>query len=199
MSITIFQARKVLTMNPSRPVATHVAVRDGRILGAGALDELAGWGLYRLETQLADKVLMPGLVEGHSHLMEGVFWRFVYCGWFDRRDPDGRVWPGAKSLDDVVERLRQAQAALADPTQPLLGWGFDPIYFGGRRCVREDLDRVSTERPVGMIHASVHIINANSAALAAVGWLRSGLDHLGVPLGADGLPIGELKGPEAMM
>ena len=31
-------------MNPNRPFATHVAVRDGRILGAGSLDELKGWG-----------------------------------------------------------------------------------------------------------------------------------------------------------
>jgi len=199
MSITIFQARKIITMNPSRPLATHVAVRDGRILGTGALEELACWGAYRLETRLADKVLMPGLVEGHSHLMEGVFWRFIYCGWFDRRDPDGRVWPGAKSLQEVVERLQQAQSALADPARPLTGWGFDPIYFDNRRCVREDLDRVSATRPVGMIHASGHIINCNSAALAAVGWLRTGIDHPGVPLGADGMPTGELKGPEAMM
>ena len=186
-------------MNPSRPLATHVAVRDGRILGVGALEELSGWGPYRLETRLADKVLMPGLVEGHSHLMEGAFWRFVYCGYFDRRDPNGRVWPGARTLAEVLQRLQQAQAALADPTKPLAGWGFDPIYFDNRRCVREDLDRVSTARPVGMIHASGHIINCNSAALAAVGWLRSGIDHPGVPLGADGLPTGELKGPEAMM
>jgi len=199
MSITIFQARKIITMNPSRPLATHIAVRDGRILGTGALEELACWGAYRLETRLADKVLMPGLVEGHSHLMEGVFWRFIYCGWFDRRDPDGRVWPGAKSLQEVVERLQQAQSALADPARPLTGWGFDPIYFDNRRCVREDLDRVSATRPVGMIHASGHIINCNSAALAAVGWLRTGIDHPGVPLGADGMSTGELKGPEAMM
>ena len=199
MSITLFQARKIITMNPSRPLATHVAVRDGRILGAGTPEELACWGPYRLETRLADKVLMPGLVEGHSHLMEGVFWRFVYCGWFDRRDPDGRVWAGAKSLQEVFERLQRAQAALADPARPLTGWGFDPIYFDNRRCVREDLDRVSTTRPVGMIHASGHIINCNSAALAAVGWLRTGIDHAGVPLGADGMPTGELKGPEAMM
>jgi len=197
--ITIFQARRILTMAPSRPLATHVAVRDGRILGVGALDELTGWGPYRLETRLADKVLMPGLVEGHSHLMEGAFWRFVYCGCFDRRDPNGRTWPGAKTLDDVLARLREAQARLADPAQPLAGWGFDPIYFDNRRCVREDLDRVSPTRPVGMIHASGHIINCNSAALAAAGWLRSGIDHPGVPLGADGLPTGELKGPEAMM
>jgi predicted amidohydrolase YtcJ len=32
---TIYQAKKVVTMNPSRPLATHVAVRDGRNLGAG--------------------------------------------------------------------------------------------------------------------------------------------------------------------
>ena len=197
--ITIFQARRILTMAPSRPLATHVAVRDGRILGAGALEELSGWGPYRLETRLADKVLMPGLVEGHSHLMEGAFWRFVYCGWFDRRDPNGRVWPGAKTLAEVLERLRAAQATLPDPAQPLAGWGFDPIYFDNRRCVREDLDRVSTTRPVGMIHASGHIINCNSAALAAAGWLRSGIDHPGVPLGDDGLPTGEMKGPEAML
>jgi predicted amidohydrolase YtcJ len=39
---TIFSARRILTMNPGRPEATHVAVRDGRILGAGSLDELTG-------------------------------------------------------------------------------------------------------------------------------------------------------------
>ena len=199
MSITLFPARKIITMNPSRPLATHVAVRDGRVLGAGALEELAGWGPYTLDDRLADKVLMPGLVEGHSHLMEGAFWRFVYCGHFDRRDPDGRLWPGARTLDAVLQRLREAQAALPDATTPLAGWGFDPIYFDNRRCTREDLDRVSTTRPVGMVHASVHIINCNSAALAAIGWLRPGIDHPGVPLGADGLPTGELKGPEAMM
>ena len=31
MTITIFSARKIITMNPSQPEATHVAVRDGRI------------------------------------------------------------------------------------------------------------------------------------------------------------------------
>ena len=35
-------------MNASRPSATHVAIRDGRILGAGDLDEMAGWGPYIL-------------------------------------------------------------------------------------------------------------------------------------------------------
>jgi predicted amidohydrolase YtcJ len=194
----IYRARKVVTMNPSRPLATHVAVRDRRILGAGSLDELAGWGDYTLDRSLADKVLMPGLVEGHSHVAEGVQWRFVYCGYFDRTDPDGRIWPGVRSIEDVIARLRTAKAGLSDPTQPLTGWALDPIYFDNRRMTRQDLDRVTTGRPIGIMHASGHIMNVNSRALELAGMLRPGVNHPGVPLGPDGLPTGEMKGPDAM-
>ena len=45
----IFAAQRIITMNPSRPEATHVAVRDGRILGIGSLEELQGWGEFTLD------------------------------------------------------------------------------------------------------------------------------------------------------
>jgi len=118
--ITIYSARKIYTMNPSHPVATHVAVCDGRILGAGSREELVGWGDHKIDERFADLVLMPGLVEGHSHTMEGSFWRYVYCGYFDRRDPDGKVWSGVKSIDDVISRLREAQEQLEIETLRLL-------------------------------------------------------------------------------
>jgi len=197
--IQIYSARRILTMNPSRPEATHVAVRDGRILGAGTLEELAGWGPHKIDDRFAGKVLMPGLVEGHSHAMEGTFWRYVYSGYFDRMDPDGRVWPGATTIDAVVERLRDAASRLADPTAPLSGWSLDPIYFGEQRVSRHDLDRVSATRPVGVLHASGHILNVNTRALELAGLLRKGVSHPGIPLGEDGLPTGELKGPDPMM
>lgn len=197
--ITVFQARDVLTMNPSRPHATHVAVRDGRILGVGSLEEVKAWGAYRLDTQFTDKVLLPGLIEGHSHLMAGTLWRYVYVGYFDRIDPDNRVAPGAKSLDAVVATLAQAAALDPHSSAPIVGWGFDPIYFGEQRCSRHDLDRVSLNRAVGVLHASGHILNANSRALEVSGYLRTGIEHPGFPLGQDGMPTGELKGPEAMM
>ena len=38
----IYPARKIVTMNPARPHASHVAVRDGRIIGAGTLTSLRG-------------------------------------------------------------------------------------------------------------------------------------------------------------
>ncbi len=198
MTTTIYQARKIITMNPSRPRATHVAVREGRILGAGSLDELKGWGAYELDTSFKDMVLMPGFVEGHSHVSEGVFWRFVYCGFFDRMDPDGKLWSGAKNVDEVVARLSEANAKITDPAAPLTGWSLDPIYYGNRRVTRHDLDRVSKDRPIGVMHASGHIMNVNTKALELAGMLRPGLNHPGVPLGSDGLPTGEMKGPDAM-
>jgi predicted amidohydrolase YtcJ len=195
---TIYAARRILTMNPSRPEASHVAVREGRILGAGSLDELAGWGPYALDDRFADKVLMPGLVEGHTHLMAGTLWRYTYCGFFDVNDPQGRRVAGSPSLDAVVAALTQAAAALPAGDAAVTGWGFDPIYFGARRCSRQDLDRVSTTRPVGVMHASGHILNVNTVALERAGLLRQGIDHPAIPLGPDGLPTGELKGPEGM-
>ena len=198
MTVTIYPARKIVTMNPARPYASHVAVREGRIVGAGTLDELAGWGAWTLDDRFADKVLMPGLVEGHSHTMEGTLWAYVYCGFFDRMDPEGTVWPGLKSIDEIVERLREAADRLQSPTAPLAGWSLDAIYYGDRRVSRHDLDRVSTGRAIGVLNASGHILNVNSKALELAGLLKPGIDHPGIPLGADGLPTGEMKGPDAM-
>ncbi len=195
---TIYRAKKIITMNPARPVATHVAVRDGRILGAGSLAELEGWGDYTLDERFSDKVIMPGLVEGHSHAMEGTLWRYTYLGYFDRMDPNGKVWSGLDNIEGVLERLKEADAKLEDPDTPLPGWSLDPIYFNNERVTREDLDKVSTTRPVGIMHASGHILNVNSKALELAGLLKTGLNNPGVPLGKDGLPTGELKGPDVM-
>ena len=195
---TVYVARKIITMNPNQPAVTHVAVRDGRILGAGALSDLEPWGAFTLDDRFADKVLMPGFVEGHAHTMEGTLWRNVYVGFFDRRDPDGRLWSGLKSIDAVIDRLKEAEAQIEDPDQPLSGWSLDPIYMDNKRVSRADLDAVSTTRPIGVLHASGHIINVNSKALELAGLLRPGINHQGIPLADDGLPTGEIYGMDAM-
>ena len=127
--------------------------------------------------------------------MAGTLWRYTYCGHFAVRDPQGRTVAGADSLAAVVGALTQAAIADQADTDAIIGWGFDPIYFGAQRCKRSDLDRVSATRPVGVLHASGHILNVNSEVLRRAGLLRAGIAHPGIPLGDDGLPTGELKGP----
>lgn len=195
---TIYSAKKIITMNPARPSVSHVAVKGGRILGAGSLTELKGFGAYTLDERFAEKVLMPGMIEGHSHAVEGKWWRYVYCGFHKRMDPHGKVWSGLESIDEVVERLKEKEVTLDNPAAALTGWAIDPIYYSSKKITRQELDRVSTTRPVGIMHASGHIMNVNSKALELADYLRPGIQHDGVPLGDDGLPTGELKGPDVM-
>jgi len=196
--ITIYAAKKIITMNPNQTTASHVAVQEGRILGVGSLEDLAGWGDYKLDQTFAEKILLPGFVEGHAHTMEGTLWRYVYCGYFDRMDPNGEVWEGANSLDAMLTRLKQAETKMTNPETPLSGWALDPIYMGNTRVSRQDLDKVSKTRPIGVLHASGHILNVNSKALELAGLLKNGINHPNIPLGEDGYPTGELFGPEGM-
>jgi predicted amidohydrolase YtcJ len=195
---TIYSAKKIVTMNPNRPEASHVAVREGKILAVGDLAELETWGDYTLDDRFADKVLMPGFVEGHAHTMEGTLWRYVYCGYFDRMDPNGKSWDGVTSIEAVLERLREAEVQMEDPDAALSGWSLDPIYLDNKRVTRQDLDSVSSTRPIGVLHASGHILNVNSKALEMAGLLKTGINHPGMPLGPDGMPTGELYGPDTM-
>lgn len=165
MSVTVYAARSIITMDPSCPIATHVAVKDGKVLSVGTLEEVSAWGDYQLDTQFSDKVLMPGMIEGHSHILEGALWDHAYIGFYDRLGPDGTTHAGLTDLEAVIDKLKELDAALPDPNTPLVGWGFDPIFFGGTRIKASDLDRVSTTRPIVLLHASLHLLNTNSEVL----------------------------------
>lgn len=188
---TVFAAKDIITMNPSRPRATHVAVRDGRILAAGSLDEMSEWGPYELNDDFAGHVLTPGFVEGHAHAMEGGIWDYTYVGFQDRWDPDGNRWPGVTSFDAVLARLKEAEARLPDAETPLFAWGLDPIYFDGGRMSVTHLDQVSKTRPVLVLHSNGHLLNVNSRILEMAG-IDAGTNIYGVLKDEAGKPTGEL-------
>ena len=41
--VTVFTARRILTMAPGRPVTRAIAVKDGRLLSIGDLDTMRPW------------------------------------------------------------------------------------------------------------------------------------------------------------
>ncbi|NDC73924.1 amidohydrolase [bacterium] len=194
--VTVYKARHIHTMDANRPVATHLAVREGMVLAVGTLEDVSGWG--PMDERLAQQMLLPGLVEGHSHLMAGAMWQFVYCGAYDACDPEGRTVPGLGSLKTVLDALRQ-HARTSDTDGPIAGWALDPLLLRLPGITRADLDGISDVRPVAVLHGNGHIVYANSVALRQANLLRPGIQTPGIPLGEDGLPRGELKGPEAMM
>jgi predicted amidohydrolase YtcJ len=197
LTTTIYSARRIVTMDRRRPFATHVAVRDGYVVGVGSLPDLLARGPAEVDATFAHHVLLPGFVEGHTHLDAGSVWDHCHCGWYDRIDPEGRHWPGLRDLGAVIERLSQHAHGLP-PDAVVLGWGFDPIFLGVS-FTRQHLDRVSRTQPVVVIHASGHVLYANTEALRRAGLDSPGFRHDGLPLGPDGLPTGELRGVDVAL
>jgi predicted amidohydrolase YtcJ len=199
---TIYPARMIHTMNRAHPTADAIAVQGSRILGIGTVAELAGWGEHEVDDRFADKVLLPGFIEAHSHVMTGGMWRHPYVGYFDRHAADGHLWTGCTNIGDVIERLIGVEEQMEDPDETLIAWGLDPIYFDpDDRLLAHHLDEVSETRPVFVYHASGHLGTVNSALMAR----EEITEHTttpGVPRYTEGpragRPNGELQEPAAM-
>jgi len=197
--ITIFQAKKIVTMNPSNPEGTHIAVRDGRILGVGSLEEVAGWGDYVLDDTFKEKVLVPGFIESHGHVGEGGLWAIgPYLGYFGRNSPDGNYVKGLKSVDEVISRLKALDAEMDDPNTPLIGWGLDPLFFPeGTQFGARELDQVSQTRPIFVLHLSGHVAAVNTALMQQAS-ITADLDQQGLVKDENGQLTGELQSQATM-
>jgi hypothetical protein len=196
--ITVYPARYVVTGDPSQPTVDAVAVRDGRVLAAGALDECRSWGAHTVDDRFVEHIIVPGMIEAHAHSLEGAFSLLPYVGWFDRHNVEGGTTPGIRTYDALLDRLREIDQATRGSSEPIVVGGFDPIYFRDEaRLTREHLDRVSTERPIFVFHASAHLATVNTAMLDRHE-ITGDATTPGVARDAAGQPNGELQEIPAM-
>ena len=197
--ITIYKANKIHTLNPSNPTADHIAIdAKGMILGVGNYDDVKDWGEHRVDDSFVDKIMIPGFVEAHAHVMAGGMMALPYLGYFDRARADGSIAPGITSYEMLIEALKTEDTRLTDPKAEIVAVGFDPIYFSDQpRLTRHHLDQVSTSRPIYIQHASGHLATVNSKMLEKNGVTRdSRVEGLGRD--ANGELDGELREPPAM-
>ena len=193
---TIFTARLIRTANPSQPVAQAIAIRDGKVLAVGNLEDCQSWGITEVDTRFSQHVLTAGFVEAHAHSAAGMFADIPFVGYFSRTMPDGTTTPRVTSTHDLIVRLREIDDTLADNELLLVG-GFDPIYLEGERLTRYHLDEVSVTRPIFVYHSNGHLATVNSVVLEKY---DIGPQHPapGVGFDADGIPNGELRETAAM-
>jgi len=197
--ITVFSARKIITMDTAVEEATHVAVRNGIIIEVGDLDDCAAWGPCTLDDRFGGSVLIPGMIESHAHLLDGLLWaKAEYVGPVDRYDPSGRRRKGINDMASLVKRLKTLEVTMKDPAQPLIGWGVDPSLNDPIAPItRHELDQISSTRPIFLLHTSCHIAYVNSATLTLANY--AAIKVPGVTRDSSGEPTGELQEMAAMM
>ncbi len=199
--ITVFVAKKFVTMDPAIPTATAVAISDGKILSVGSLLDLKPWldkYPYEINRQFADKIVYPGFVDPHSHpLMGGITQTSLPLTFLPLPNAWGKPFPGVPNLKAAIAKLKEYSAAIADPNEMLLAWGYDIIAMK-QTPDSAMLDAVSTIRPVMVWDYSEHNLFLNSAALKKyVADPESAKKIVGVGVNADGTLNGQFIGVNA--
>ncbi len=160
---TVFANGDIITMDESIPDAEAVAVRGNEILAVGTLEEVqqqAGNNITMVDLQ--GLTLLPGLIDAHGHVS---YTSLNLAAANISSPPVG----SAENIDDVVSILREQGDKTAE-VEWITGWGYDDSLLNEQRHpTREDLDRVSTERPVAIRHVSGHFMSCNSKCLELAG------------------------------
>ena len=182
MSRVAYVNGRVFTASDEQEWAEAVAVDGDTITAVGrSADALAAAGPGAEVVDLAGRLVVPGFVDAHTHL--------VMMG-----EALGRVGlTDARSLDEIQARLRAARAA--DPGAPRVlgrGWLFDSVPDGAPTAAM--LDAAVADVPVYLDANDYHSCWVNSAALAELGITRDTPDPIGGRIGRDasGKPNGLL-------
>ncbi len=173
-AITVFEARRFMTMEAARPSCRFVAVADGLIVALGdSLAELEPWTAGRevkLDRSLASFVLLPGLIDPHLHPMQAaVMLNIPFLAPDDWKLPAG-FSPGVRTAGGYRDRLRQSLAASSEDTY--ITWGYHELFHGP--LSRAELDVIGPMRAVVVWQRSFHEIIVSTLALERWGIRNQG-------------------------
>lgn len=194
--VTIFRAKNVITLDNSAPHVEAIAVLDGKVLHTGSFDDvkndLAGMEL-RVDDSFGDKVIVPGFIEAHCHILEeGALANFPWVGTYGRRMASGEIQPGCPNTEAVLARITEAHLAIADPTETLTCLGWDPNMANSSGITCEMLDAISSVRPIFILQSNGHVGHCNSVLMKLADISRESTEH-GIMRHGNGEPTGELR------
>jgi len=163
----IWSGGTILTMNDAAPRAEAVAEQGGRIIAVGT--EVEVMKLKGAKTKMIDlggRTLLPGFVDAHGHMMMGGL-QALSANLL--APPDGEVTDIA-SLQATLREWMKLNPAILSQIGLVVGFGYDNATLAERRHpTRDDLDAVSRDLPIMLLHQSGHLLAVNSKALEIAG------------------------------
>ena len=188
----IFRNGQISTLDRANPVASAVAIKDGKFLAVGSDQEimaLAGYGTRVID--LKRRSVLPGLFDNHTHVIRGGL----------NYNLELR-WDGVRSLVDAMDMLRRQVAITPAPQWVRVVGGFTEHQFVEKRLPTiDEINAVAPDTPVFLLHLYDRAL-LNGAALRAVGYTRDTPEPPGgqITRDANGNPTGLLLAkPNAMI
>ncbi len=185
----VYRDGTVFTADAHGTIAEAVAIREGRIVYVGSNGGVAPFiGRSTEVVDLKGRFLMPGLVDGHMHPLEGGL-ALRKCNL------------NYESL--TVEELQGRVQACLDATKnkepegwlEVVNWFQESMRPAGVKTSRMMLDALKTSRPIIVRSSFGHTVLANSRALALAKITEATADPLGGKIwrDTDGNPTGLLE------
>ena len=161
----LFYGGSILTMEGMQPkYAEALLVRDGKILFVGSKQQAERLADTQVQyINLNNKTLLPSFIDAHSHVNMVGFHQMV-ANLYPM--PDGSV-SDINSLVNVMNTWKtQNPTVIKTMGGWILGNGYDDAQLSEQRHpTATDLDRVSKDQPVMILHQSGHLASVNHKAL----------------------------------
>ncbi|MFT5572097.1 MAG: putative amidohydrolase YtcJ [Cryomorphaceae bacterium] len=163
---TIYLNGIVITVDDKIPLAEAIATKDGLIIAVGSSKQISGFkGPLTKVVELKDKTIVPGFIDAHSHFA-GVGTQALVANLLPA--PDGPV----NTIEDLQKSLRDfiKTSPIVKNYNVVIGFNYDDSQLKEKRHPnRHDLDAVSTDIPIVVMHQSGHLGAYNSKALTLMG------------------------------
>ena len=162
----VYTGGDILTLAGEAPAYVEaLAVKEGKIVAAGTQAEArraAGPGARTVD--LKGAALLPGFIDAHSHLLN-------YADSLVQANLNPPPVGGVKSIPDILAEVKRLKGSMkAGPGVLLVGQGYDPDFLAEKRHpTAAELDAAFPDNPVILMHASGHMLVANSKAMKAAG------------------------------
>lgn len=158
----IVRNARIVTMDPSRPSATALAVRGDRFVDIGTDRDAESW--KGDGTQVVDaggKRLIPGLNDSHMHFVrQGLNYHMEVR------------WDGVTSLEQALEMLREQAARTPKGQWIRVIGGYSMHQFKERRMpTLAEINAVAPEHPVFVMYLYAYAL-LNKKALSVLGYDR---------------------------
>jgi predicted amidohydrolase YtcJ len=163
---SIYLNGTVITVDEKTPYAEAIATKEGLIIAVGTSQEMSEFnGPLTSVVDLNNKTIVPGFIDAHSHFV-GVGAQAIVANLLPA--PDGPV----NTIAALQESLRDfiKTSPMVKNYNVVIGFNYDDSQLKEKRHPnRHDLDAVSTDYPIVVMHQSGHLGAYNSKALSLMG------------------------------